>query len=305
MDVLPRIRVPYRDNSSQAPSLCLASAIPLRGRSVAKGISLHVGLNSVDPGHYQGWSGPLQACEADANSMEEVAEKQGFETARLKTRNATRHAVEAGISKAARTLEEGDMFLLSYSGHGGQVKDENSDEPDLVDETWCLYDGQLVDDELWHYWSGFKAGVRILVISDSCHSGTVTRFRPDRLASHAPSGARFMPMDVALKVYHKNREFYSKIQKLYPSELKEPEATVRLISGCQDHQYSLDGTFNGLFTSVLTLVWDDGAYAGGKGGNYADFHRKILNRMPEDQQPNHYVIGRPNREYDRQRPFSV
>ena len=31
-----------------------------------KGVSLHVGLNKVDPQHYAGWSGPLNACEADA-----------------------------------------------------------------------------------------------------------------------------------------------------------------------------------------------------------------------------------------------
>jgi len=38
-------------------------------RIMAKGIALHIGLNSVDPHKYEGWSGPLSACEADANDM--------------------------------------------------------------------------------------------------------------------------------------------------------------------------------------------------------------------------------------------
>ncbi len=36
---------------------------------MSKGISLHLGMNAVDPAHYGGWSGELLACEADANDM--------------------------------------------------------------------------------------------------------------------------------------------------------------------------------------------------------------------------------------------
>jgi len=38
-----------------------------------KGISLHIGLNAVDPKHYQGWDGVLQACELDAKDMAAIA----------------------------------------------------------------------------------------------------------------------------------------------------------------------------------------------------------------------------------------
>jgi len=40
-----------------------------------RGISLHIGLNRVDPAHYAGWNGALSACEADANSMEALAQE--------------------------------------------------------------------------------------------------------------------------------------------------------------------------------------------------------------------------------------
>lgn len=33
---------------------------------MSKGYSLNIGLNAVDPNHYAGWDGELNACEADA-----------------------------------------------------------------------------------------------------------------------------------------------------------------------------------------------------------------------------------------------
>ena len=45
-----------------------------------------------------------------------------------------------------------------------------------------LYDRQLVDDELYALWRRLvKASIRVLMISDSCHNGSVTReFLRDR-----------------------------------------------------------------------------------------------------------------------------
>jgi len=97
---------------------------------MAKGIALHIGLNSVDPHKYEGWSGPLSACEADANDMADLARTQGFATAKLLTKKATRAAVLTGIADAAKKLKGGDIFFLTYSGHGGQAPDLNGDERD-------------------------------------------------------------------------------------------------------------------------------------------------------------------------------
>ena len=280
----------------------------------AQGISLHIGVNSVDPGHYGGWSGPLKACEFDAEDLREVADGLGYSSAALLTGNATRDNVLQAIRDAAESLSSGDIFLITYSGHGGQVPDESGDEQDLTDETWCLYDGQLVDDELYLAWSAFHPGVRVLVLSDSCHSGSVTRAALAMAQSEtltrgpvaemlgtAGASYRYMPDDAAIRTYRKNKKFYSDIQHSMPAEKPPIKATVRLISGCQDNQLSLDGTFNGLFTGQLLRVWSSGAFD----GNYAEFHKAILHRMPASQSPNHFVIGPPNPEFDEQTPFLI
>src|SRR5262249_17135188 len=114
---------------------------------MATGRSLHIGLNSVSGSAYGGWTGPLLACEADGNDMESLGRGQGFKTTKLLTKTATRAKALAAISTAAKALRAGDLFFLTYSGHGGQLPDLNGDETDdHVDETWCLYDGELIDD---------------------------------------------------------------------------------------------------------------------------------------------------------------
>jgi metacaspase-1 len=142
---------------------------------MAKGYSLHIGLNAVDPNHYNGWDGQLNACEADALSMAEIAASQGFETTILLTNQATRATFESQMQQFADKIQEGDIFLLTYSGHGGQIPDLNYDENDEEDETWCLFDSEIIDDEIYAMYCAFKSKVRILVFSDSCHSGTVTK----------------------------------------------------------------------------------------------------------------------------------
>src|SRR5262245_16013933 len=290
--------------------------------ATTKGIAVCIGLNAVDPTHYQGWSGDLAACEADASDMGDIARSAGFAKPDVcLPKAATREKVRGAIARAATAASAGDIVLLTYSGHGGQLPDLNGDEPDDKDETWCLYDGELVDDELFELFTRFQAGVRILVLSDSCHSGTVTRdvvrdaalrsgtFRAAvRGVSHAvdPLAPRYraMPDEVALATYRANRAMYDPLLTKTPPEnmlLDKLKATVRLISGCQDNQLSQDGTFNGLFTGTMLKVWNHGKFQ----GDYASFHKEIVKRMPREQTPNHYLVGPANPAYDRERPFTV
>jgi len=275
---------------------------------MAKGIALTIGLNAVDPKHYAGWSGELKACEADAKDMANIAKSKKFQVETLLTKEATRAKVKGMISKAAKDLKSGDIFMLCYSGHGGQLPDLNNEELDERDETWCLFDGQLVDDEINSMFAEFSEGVRILVFSDSCHSGTVSKAldsygRPNPLtaSSGEPLRQKCMPREYLGAVYRENQAFYDKILKKPPVKEEDIKASALLISGCQDNQYSMDGERNGLFTSHLMAVWKDGKYS----GNYKKFHRAIVRRMPREQTPNYYPTGVRNYKFEFQTPFTI
>jgi hypothetical protein len=280
-----------------------------------RGISLHVGLNTIDPAHYDGWDGALMACEFDADAMKAIAESRGFEPNTLLSAAATAAAVTGAIESAAQELGPGDLFFLTYSGNGGQVPDDHRDEDDRSDETWLLYDRQLVDDELYALWARFQPGVRIFVLSDSCHSGTVARAITAEVGQNVVATRdvaeaeslrfRAMPRDVMVATYRNNKAVYDDIQALTSGTESMPDggvrATVLLISGCQDHQLSLDGFANGLFTENVLAVWSDGAWT----GSYPAFHEAIRSRMPETQQPNYMRVGSPDDAFEQQNPLAL
>lgn len=270
---------------------------------MAKGISLHIGLNYVDPNHYSGWDGKLTAAEYDANDMFLITKSEGIQASKLIRDEASRDNVIFEIRKAASVLSPNDLFIISYSGHGGQLPDVNGDEDDGMDETWCLYDGQLVDDELSLLWSTFKKDVRILVVSDSCHSGTVTKMiRNNILKLEIGFINKFMPSEIESTTYFNNKEFYDEIlTNIKNVDSLDIQANVKLISGCQDNQLSADGSFNGRFTGALKRVWNGGKF----NGNYFTFYKQIMNLLPPDQTPNYYNIGQPNKSFDNQKPFSI
>ena len=289
----------------------------------ARGISLHIGLNSVSAAAYEGWDGPLAACEFDANDMAALAKTKGMRSTVLLTKKATRAHLLLAMRSAARSLKADDLFFMTYSGHGGQVPDMNHDEPDRKDETWCLFDGQLIDDELYFELSKFKTGVRILVLSDSCHSGSVTRELPP---PPPPPGqrAKLMPDSVARRVYEQHKAFYDRLQlevaKAAGKAVVDPDLAlaqvgsagqatalvgsfdpaVVLISGCQDNQTSIDGDHNGAFTEQLLKIWNHGAFS----GDYSGFHARIRAGMPASQSPNLFVLGKAAA-FLKQTPFSV
>ena len=203
---------------------------------MAKGLALNIGLNAVNPRSYEGWSGELDAVQGRTyNDMRDIGRSQNFTVQTLLTKRATRSAVLGGMQKAAKALKSGDLFFLTYSGHGGQLPDRNGDEPDAQDETWCLYDGELVDDELYTALGRFARGVRVLVLSDSCHSGSVTQevfysahVRPALTGtpgrSDEPPRYRAMPRDVALRTYRAHRAIYDRLQKSVKSTPRSPSA---------------------------------------------------------------------------------
>ena len=203
------------------------------------------------------------------------------------------------ITIAAQSLSAGDTLFLTYSGHGGQVPDKNRDErkkgadeigeyADEYDETWVLYDRQLVDDELYAFWSEFAPDVRIIVLSDSCHSGTVTRELPPwEVANVDPLPSRGCPWRCRTGSTRRTRRSTTRCRTTPKPRLREAARGIALISGCMDNQTSGDGPKNGRFTGRLLDVWEKGKFD----GSLERLHKAINAGMPQYQTPNYYLIG--------------
>ena len=111
---------------------------------------------------------------------------------------ATKAAMVQALTRVIGGAASGDSLVITFSCHGTYQPDSDGDEVDGLDEALCPYDLQtggaaLIDDEIRVIFAARKAGVRLLLISDSCHSGTVTRAAPSEPEADAPR-PRFMPM---------------------------------------------------------------------------------------------------------------
>ncbi|MFC6463342.1 caspase family protein [Paracoccus aerius] len=327
VDPVRSIAGPFAVSADTEAIAGLVAAPALTGKAV-RTRSLHLGLNFVNPAAYSGWDGALRACVNDAQAMAGLAQAQGFDAQTLIDREATHDAVVAAVKAAATELREGDMFLWSVSCHGMQVRDYNRDETDdgdqPMDEALALWDMPLVDDNIYRLWSSFAPGVRILMIPDTCHSGTMTRrsfLSPEEVeALIRPRSApkiilepvqfRFMPDQVQARVLAENDARYRDHAREYHdfgeaatlrSSIPPVTASVVSISACQDNQLAQDGTQYGAFTGALLKVWGNGRFQ----GTYSEFHRQISETMANpDQLPKLYETGAKDLAFLVQRPFS-
>lgn len=285
-----------------------------------KGFSLHIGLNAVNPKTYDDWDGKLYGCENDASLYQSIAKQAGFnEVSALLTEKATSANVLKAFKKAAAALKDGDLFFVTYSGHGGTVTDENGDEDDLQDETWCLYDRQLIDDELFEAFKNFKPGVRILMISDSCHSGTVSRVVPGNAKERAEQEhaqneieatytklgfkPRAVPRDVQVKVNAAQSKVLQPIKQKAPVFAKDIEAGVLLLAACQDAELARELGDHGVFTATIKKIITAGLLSGIK--NYKSFFKKIKVTIPPVQSPNLFSYGASAALFNSGSPFSI
>lgn len=144
---------------------------------------------------------PIAGCVNDARELRDLfAERFGVARSLLLT---DRQATRAGIGAALRALvaqarigrSKGPVHVvIAYAGHGGYVADDGNDEEDGRDETWVPHDSSLRkgendirDDEIAAVLGELLAiGAQVVLISDSCHSGSVHR-------SAAFAGVRGLP----------------------------------------------------------------------------------------------------------------
>ncbi|MEZ4943630.1 MAG: S8 family serine peptidase [Saprospiraceae bacterium] len=270
--------------------------------------SIHFGVNHVDPEHYQNLR-PLRAAVNDARNWADLAKNiLGYQKQEIFTdEQATSRALFDRLGQLAVRLQAGDALLLTFAGHGGQLEDlfspKTGDED--MDETWCLYDRQVVDDELHLAFSKFREGVRISVIADCCHSGTALKVAAATVTAtevasinlrhnqeNAMERAGYLPRRLsqrdAANIFSKNNALYSGILQKIRSEKSDVRASVQLFAACQDDQVTYDGPSNGIFTEAFKTLFYSGDWQQLTNRMALLEHLRRFFRYPT---PNHQAYG--------------
>lgn len=259
---------------------------------MATGISIHVGVNaSKAPGlNVQ----PLLGCENDAEAMRKLARARNFVAVDtgpdvpIIREKATFENVLGKIRIAAEKLVAGDIFLFTFSGHGTRRGAEDPLETDLKDETIVLHDKLLIDNVLRRrLWPKFKAGVRVVMVSDSCHSGGIAMSLNSAARETVASGSRggwrrgrrglgivgpsparqtgkvpvsFQVRGVSAVQVQEHfellKQFYKELRESLPVTPPPVPANVLLLAACREHETTSDGLPNGVFTKALLDVWN-------------------------------------------------
>lgn len=143
----------------------------------------------------------LRGCVHDVTAMGRVlTEHFRFPPSNLQyllNGEATRGGILSAMSQMLDSVDDEEVVVVHFCGHGSQVLDVDGDEADGYDETIVPYDSgrrkdqneDITDDEIdaWLRRLGERTPW-VTLIFDSCHSGTITR---DPFASRV----RRLPLD--------------------------------------------------------------------------------------------------------------
>ena len=269
-------------------------------------LALCIGINN-----YPGTHMDLAGCVNDAKDWSAELVSRGFAVKQLVDAAATKAAMVAGFRDVIGRADKADLVVITFSGHGTFVPDNNGDEVDGFDEGLCPYDLQtggqaLLDDEIQQLFAARKPGVRLVLISDSCHSGTVTRAAVDPEAADDVPRQRFMPMGNWLPPERLPRGASGKpVAQVPVNSGASPFASAMskglsdlLISGCKEgpNNFSYDARIKGRACGAFTYYALKTLKGLPAGATYADWVAamtpKFLPSVTYPQTPQ--IVGSPD-----------
>ena len=230
--------------------------------------ALCVGIND-----YPGNDSDLRGCVNDARAWAELlVERFSFARGDVKLLldgEATKANMVAGLKRLLAGAAAGDVLVFTNSSHGSYEVDRSGDE--AYDEAICPFDcdtkGLLLDDELRKLFSGLAAGASLTVISDSCHSGSLTRAAAEAGSAGGYRRARFLSPKALGKPEVADIEALAprRLSKFTQADMKE-----LLLSGCTSREFSWDADIGGKPHGAMTyhaikairdanyrITWDD------------------------------------------------
>ena len=237
--------------------------------------ALCVGINDYPFGD----ENDLQGCVNDANDWAALLKNhfQFTDVKQLLNGEATKANIIAGLKGLLAGAVAGDILVFTNASHGTYLADTDGDE-DKFDEAICPYDTDsnlLVDDELRNLFKNIPKDVQLSVISDSCHSGSVTR--------------------VMVNEYRRNRQLNPRVfggKELAPEQLraargkkeKYPESGMKeiLLSGCKSNQTSADAYINNDYHGAMSYHAIKAITDANYNLTYADLQKRVVSMLEEE-----------------------
>lgn len=147
--------------------------------------ALHIGAEKLKPENYLGSENKLSSVEPTIHFYKALLEGLHFDdkhNVSLIGEHATVKNVKSYLSEWAAELEHGDLLVINFVGHGTIYRDEDHEGvkrgQQWEERGWCFYDRIYFHFELWNLAISLKAGVRVVIISDSCYSGSLLSGMP-------------------------------------------------------------------------------------------------------------------------------
>jgi hypothetical protein len=155
---------------------------------------------------------------------------------------ASRERILSGLQELLAGAGSGDVLVFTNSSHGTYVINYGPDD-EYYNQALCPHDVRdsiIIDDELRDLFANIPTGVSLTVISDSCHSGDLTRDVNGRLV-------RFLDPSIRGDAVLEKPE--QAPRKTYP----ESGMNEILLSGCASHEYAYDAAFNGTYHGAMSF----------------------------------------------------
>ncbi|MDM8568171.1 caspase family protein [Thiotrichales bacterium HSG1] len=166
-----RITATDKHNNTAHKSITLARAEPYQPIFTGNYYALVIGINQ-----YQHITN-LSTAVNDATEIAQILQNEyGFRVTTLINHQATRKGIIRALTKLNKTLKANTQLLIYYAGHG--FYNEDADKA-----YWIPTNASMEDESEWliadRITSQIKANPakQILLVSDSCYSGTLTRNR--------------------------------------------------------------------------------------------------------------------------------
>ena len=234
------------------------TADPTPGKATAMGVSFGTYHALVIGNNNYGSLPDLRTARSDASAVARVLEQRyGFKTTLLL--DADRYAILSALNKLRKELDEESNLLIYYAGHG-ELDNKN------LRGYWLPVDSETDSSTNWISNVAITdilnvmAAKHILVVADSCYSGTLTRSSVSRLDTGMTSSKKQKWYEAMSRVRARLVLSSGGVQPVLDSGGGEHSVFARaFLDVLQDNEGILEG-FN-LYRSVQAKVKGDTAAA--------------------------------------------